>query len=84
VNFVFNEKGNINMAELKQIKQRIGTLEVIERVIWSSPDTYYWVCRCDCGNVRTVEEKRLVEETITMCVSCEIKKKMGKLKVNLH
>jgi hypothetical protein len=68
------------MVETKQIRRRIGTLEVIKRVIWSSPDTYYWVCQCDCGNVRTVEERQIVEETITMCVSCQIKKKMGKLK----
>jgi hypothetical protein len=75
----------MSKVELKRIKQRIGNLEVIERVIWSSPPiSYYWVCRCDCGNVRTVEEKRLVKETVTMCVSCEIRNNKRKLNVNFY
>ncbi len=87
---------DISMVELNRIKQRIGNLEVIERVIWSSPPisycwdwsslpiSYYWVCRCDCGNMRMVEEKRLDEGTITMCVGCDMKKNKGKLNVNFH
>ena len=75
----------MDKIEIKRIKRRIGTLEVIERVIWSSPPiSYYWVCQCDCGNVRTVEEKRLVEETITMCVMCEIKNNKRKINMNFH
>ena len=76
---------DISMVELNRIKQRIGNLEVIERVIWSSPPiSYYWVCRCDCGNMRMVDEKRLDEGTITMCVGCDMKKNKGKLNVNFH
>ena len=79
------ELDNMDKIEIKRIKRRIGTLEVIERVIWSSPPiSYYWVCQCDCGNVRTVEEKRLVEETITMCVRCEIKNNKRKINMNFH
>ncbi len=75
----------MSKVELKRIKQRIGNLEVIERVIWSSPPiSYYWVCRCDCGNVRTCEEKLLVKETDTMCVSCEIRNKKQKVNVNFE
>lgn len=74
----------MSKVEIKQIRQRIGTLKVIKKVIWSSPDSYYWVCQCDCGNVRTVEERRMVEETVTMCISCEIRNNKRKLNVNFY
>ncbi len=66
-------------SEFKRTGQKFGSLTVIDKDL-PTGRSYHWVCRCDCGETRTVEERRLAKEMITMCVQCELKKKMERLK----
>ncbi len=64
------------MYEFKRTGQKFGNLKIIGKSQRASRETYYWFCLCDCGSRRTVEDRRLVKGMITMCIECEVKKKM--------
>ncbi len=63
--------------EFKRTGQKFGALTVIDKS-QRSGNTYWWVCRCKCGEQRVVEERRLVNGSISTCISCEVKHKMEK------
>lgn len=48
--------------------RKIGKLTVL-RIKGAKPTA--WLCKCECGNKRTVVESRLLSDSITMCWSCE-------------
>lgn len=45
--------------------QRYGKLEVVERVL--SKERPYWVCKCDCGEVKTIASRYLTGGNSTDC-----------------
>jgi hypothetical protein len=55
---------------------KFGELQVVTDGIVSANYTF-WNCSCSCGNIRVVEEKRLVSGKITACIDCEAKSKMS-------
>ncbi len=52
------------------INQKFGDLKVISKGERST-DSYWWVCKCWCDNYRVVEERRLINDEITMYTGCE-------------
>ncbi len=42
-------------SEFKRTGQRFGNLTVISKAL-PTGRSYHWLCRCDCGETRTVEE----------------------------
>jgi hypothetical protein len=66
------------MYESKRSGQKFGNLQVIGKSQRESRHSPAWFCRCDCGSHRTVEERRLMEGVIIMCMECELKKEREK------
>lgn len=47
---------------------KYGKLEVIELdVTKSTPNKHYWICRCECGNYKSVDGNKLKNGTIKGC-----------------
>ncbi|MEP6924041.1 MAG: hypothetical protein ABI954_06230 [Pyrinomonadaceae bacterium] len=66
------------MPDTIQRKDQIfGDLTVVGDGI-ASGRYIFWTCSCSCGNIRVVEERRLVSGIVTMCAVCEEGAKMGK------
>lgn len=63
------------MYIINRIGQKFGDLKVIGPAAYSGEQAWC-PCQCWCGNTRGVEEKRLVSGKITMCVPCEVRRKM--------
>lgn len=63
------------MTKRPLVNQKFGDLKVIRQ---DNPtrEAYWWICRCWCGDIRRVEERRLMSGKITMCVACEARAKM--------
>ncbi len=57
--------------------QKFGELQVVADGIISG-DYTFWNCSCSCGNIRVVEEKRLVAGKVTECLDCETRLKTSK------
>lgn len=57
--------------------QKFGELQVVGDGIVSG-DYTFWNCSCSCGNIRVVEEKRLVSHKVTACLDCEARTKTNK------
>jgi predicted SprT family Zn-dependent metalloprotease len=57
------------------VGQKQGALTVIDKAR-TSRETLWWYCQCKCGEIRTVEERRLVKGMISICIKCEAKSKM--------
>ena len=66
------------MYESKRTGQKFGKLKVIGKSQRESRQSPAWFCQCDCGSHRTVEERRLMEGVIIMCMECELKKEREK------
>lgn len=66
------------MYELKRQGEKYGALTVIAKSHDSS-ETRWWICKCKCGETRTVEERRLLKGLIATCIKCEVKNKMENL-----
>ncbi len=66
------------MYEFKRDGEVYGALTVI-RKDHASRETYWWLCRCKCGEYRKVEESRLIRKQIATCLKCEIRNKEAKL-----
>lgn len=49
------------------VGQRYGSLTVLEQAESSSAGQRRWVCRCDCGNLRTVLGSNLTRGTAVSC-----------------
>ena len=66
------------MYELKRQGEKYGALTVL-KLDRKTSETYWWICQCKCGQIRSVEEQRLVKGLISTCIKCEVKNKMEKL-----
>ena len=53
--------------------QRFGNLTAIEKAPSRNKKTY-WLCRCDCGNVKEVQTSHLKSGSIKTCGECEFSK----------
>lgn len=66
------------MYQLNRKGETYGALIIVSR-----EDPYSsaarWICRCKCGNFRTVEESRLLSGRIATCPKCELANKQAKL-----
>jgi hypothetical protein len=62
------------MYEFDRIGQSFGSLKVVDKSEFSNSDASFWICLCKCGNARVVDESRLIQRMITMCVKCEVKR----------
>lgn len=40
-------------------------------------DCAYWICRCDCGNIKSVSSSDLRKGTSSTCLQCGINRKIG-------
>ncbi len=63
--------------EFKRTGQKFGALTVIDKSRRGG-GTYWWVCWYRCGEKRVVEEERLVNGFISICINCEVEHKMEK------
>lgn len=61
---VFRKKVNMNHNDLTG--QRFGRLVVIKRAYFKKGKTY-WICRCDCGNEKTVSRTHLLSGKTSSC-----------------
>ena len=66
------------MYALTLIGQKFGDLKVTSQP-FDIAGAKWWPCQCWCGNMRGVEEKRLVSGKITCCIPCGVRKKMEKI-----
>jgi hypothetical protein len=66
------------MYEFNRMEENFGLLKVADKSECSNPESDWWICLCECGNARIVEESRLMMRMITMCVTCEMKKKIDR------
>ena len=66
------------MYESKRTGQKFGNLKIIGKSQRESGQSPAWFCQCDCGSHRTVEERRLVNGIVIMCMECEVKKEREK------
>lgn len=59
--------------ERKLIGKRFGRLTVIRKDYkpkGSSGYRYYWICKCDCGNIKSVRSDQLRENSTTISCGC--------------
>lgn len=56
--------------------EKFGRLKVVRRD-WTKRNRVYWICICDCGNVKSVESGNLKSGHVTSC-GCYQKERRGK------
>lgn len=72
------------------IGKRFGRLVVIDRAENAKNGSTRWVCRCDCGNIKTVQRSNLMSGDIKSCgclrkeVTSKLNKKHGQAGTRLH
>lgn len=49
---------------------KIGKLTIVHRIKRKNNPVVYWLCRCECGNMRTVNGEYLRKNRITSCKEC--------------
>ena len=65
------------MYEFTRTGEQFGALTVVKRG-HTSHETIWW-CQCKCGEYRTVEESRLINKQIAICIKCEVKNQIAKM-----
>ena len=55
-----------NKRIIELTNQRFGSLTAIE-IDDNKHNRIFWVCKCDCGNIKSVAAKHLRSESITSC-----------------
>lgn len=53
------------------VGRRFGLWTVLERD-YSRPETLFYLCRCDCGTVRSVAKQRLIAQRSRSCGGCDM------------
>ncbi len=61
---------------------RVGSLTVIERdpkihITSGGNEVYYWICRCDCGNMVSISSNQIRRNNSTLSCGCLQAKKQG-------
>ncbi|MCF8890638.1 HNH endonuclease [Priestia megaterium] len=61
-------KKEIEEIDREMLGQRFGRLVVIEKSTnQASNGSFYWICRCDCGNTKEVRRRNLIEGIAQSC-----------------
>ena len=69
------------MCKLNNLKgKRFGRLVVLERDIIKKGNFAYWICKCDCGKIKSVRSQHLTSNKIVSC-GCYAKEVSAKAKI---
>ena len=52
------------------IDKKFGKWKVLERLPSRYGGKSYWLCKCECGNIREISGSTLIYERSTKCSSC--------------